>query len=108
MTDDRIAEAAQLGEVDAAEFSDRERLAVRYAEAMHGAAKNVRDAVLAEMLEHFTPAEYLELAMSVGQFIALGQMFTMLGIPNSSVLSDGQIFDPYTTAADAAQTTGVN
>ncbi|MFT5531516.1 MAG: hypothetical protein ACI91O_001543 [Candidatus Poriferisodalaceae bacterium] len=47
--------------------------------------RNVPDALLAEMLEHFTPGEYLELAMSVGQFIAVGQILAMLGIPNASV-----------------------
>lgn len=57
---------------------------MRYAESMHQ-TRNVPDALLAEMLEHFTPGEYLELAMSVGQFIAVGQILAMLGIPNASV-----------------------
>ena len=91
MFDDTAAEQLQLGNVDGERFSRREQLAVRYADAMHGPAKHPGDRLLGDLLEEFSAAEFLELAMTVAQFISMGQLVHLLGIPNPTVIPFGDV-----------------
>jgi alkylhydroperoxidase family enzyme len=42
--------------------------------------ERVDDAFLAELRQHFSPAEILELGMMIGQYIAFGRLLVVLGI----------------------------
>jgi hypothetical protein len=64
---------------------------VRYAEAMHGPAKHPGAGLLEELLSEFSSNEFLELAMTVAQFISMGQLVHLLGIPNPTVIPFGEI-----------------
>jgi alkylhydroperoxidase family enzyme len=70
--------ASGVDHPDAADFSPRERAAIRFAEKMAVDHHNLGDADVAEMRRHFTDAEFLELAMMAGQYIGFGRVLAML------------------------------
>ena len=70
---DEIAELAQNGTVDGDEFSQRERIAVRYTEHMHDHVSSVTDDLIASVRKEFNDAEFVELGFTVAQFISMGQ-----------------------------------
>jgi alkylhydroperoxidase family enzyme len=63
-------------------LTDRERAALRYTERFWHDHASVDRAAVADLLEHVTEGEFLELATCVSQFIAMGKLFAVLGIPN--------------------------
>lgn len=69
---------------DAAEFTLRERAAIRFAEKMAVDHHNISDEDVAEMRRHFSDAEFLELAMMTGQYIGFGRVLAMLQLEVSA------------------------
>ena len=69
-------------------FTDRERLAVRYAEAMHQHPHDVPSTLIDDLRGVYTDAEFVELAYCVAQFIGMGQLIHLLGVPNPDVIAD--------------------
>lgn len=63
-------------------------MAVRYAEAMHQHPHDVAPELIAEIRSVFTDAEFVELAYCVAQFIGMGQLIHLLGVPNPDVSPD--------------------
>lgn len=63
-------------------ISERERLALRYTDAMWHDHRRVDAAFVADLLSELSPDQFLELATVVAQFIGMGQVFAVLGIPN--------------------------
>ena len=57
----------------------RDSLAVRYAEKMATDFHEVDSAFLAELREHFSDAEIVELGLMIGQYLALGRMLVITG-----------------------------
>ena len=61
-------------------FSPRERLAVEFAELMATNHLSIDDAFVAQLSEHFTPPEILELGMMIGQYIGFGRLLVALDV----------------------------
>ena len=57
-------------------------MAIRYAELMHQQPDAMTDAFMADLRSVFSDPEVIELAISVAQFIGMGQLIHMLGLPN--------------------------
>jgi alkylhydroperoxidase family enzyme len=70
--------AAGVDHPEAADFSPRERAAIRFAEKMAVDHHNISDTDVAEMRGHFTDAEFLEIVMMAGQYIGFGRVLAML------------------------------
>lgn len=87
--EDELVDAAQAGRFDDPAFTDRERAAMRFGDAMHQRPRDVPTEVLAEVRSQFDDAEFTELAYCVAQFIGMGQLIHLLGVPNPDVVADG-------------------
>lgn len=72
---------AALANYEAGPFSEREKVALRYADQMYGDHHKVDDALFAELRVHFTEDETLELSWVIGEFISLGKIIYVLGVP---------------------------
>ncbi len=59
-------------------FTDRERAAMEFAEAMALTHHDIDDAFIRGLKTHFSDAELLELMMMTGQYIGLGRMLAIL------------------------------
>ncbi|MAG29348.1 MAG: hypothetical protein CL908_00450 [Deltaproteobacteria bacterium] len=57
----------------------RDALAVRFAEKMAEDFKTVPGPFLAELKEHFSDAEIVELGLMIGQYLAMGRMLVISG-----------------------------
>ena len=86
MVEEDLVDAAQRGASDDDRFTDRERWAIRYAEAMHQHPNDVPAELIAGVRSVFSDAEFVELAYAVAQFIGMGQLIHLLGVPNPSVV----------------------
>ena len=62
-------------------LTSRERAALKYADQMWHDHNAVSPEVWGELMSAFMPAEFIELGMTVGQYIAMGQLMAMLGVP---------------------------
>jgi AhpD family alkylhydroperoxidase len=67
-------------------FSDRERLAVEFAERMATDHFSIDDAFIKDLQEHFSPAEILELGFMIGQYLGFGRLLVALGIHEYSAV----------------------
>ena len=72
------------GQIDDERLTPRERAALSFADRFWHDHNDIGDALWAELMDVFTPEEFIELAMSVAQYIGMGKMIAMLGIPNPS------------------------
>lgn len=61
-------------------YTDRERLAIEYAERFAVDHHSLDDAFYARMREHFTDPEVLDLTVCIGGWLALGRTLHVLGI----------------------------
>jgi AhpD family alkylhydroperoxidase len=66
------------------ELDLRERLAVEFAERMAYDHQGIDDEFVAELSEHFSEAEILELGMMIGQYIGFGRLLVALDIHHYS------------------------
>jgi alkylhydroperoxidase family enzyme len=64
-------------------YSERERLAIEYAERFALDHRNIDDALFARMHSVYTDAEILDLTVCIGAWIALGRTMNVLGIDSS-------------------------
>jgi alkylhydroperoxidase family enzyme len=64
-------------------YSDRERLAIEYAELFALDHLNIDDAFFARLRAAYTDAEILDLTVCIGAWIALGRTMNVLGIDSS-------------------------
>ena len=64
-------------------YSERERLAVEYAERFALAHTEIDDAFFDRLRAEFTDAEILDLTVCIGAWLALGRTMNVLGIDDS-------------------------
>ena len=76
LTEDKISEL----DADDPDLTDRERLAVEYAELMATDHMSIDDAFYARLTELFDDAEVLELGMMIGQYIGFGRLLRTLDL----------------------------
>lgn len=82
----RYQEASVVGESDAtaalggeaAAFSEREQVAIAFAERMALDHHSIDDAYMAGLRRHFSEAEVLELGMMIGLYIGFGRLLAAL------------------------------
>ena len=72
---------AALADYERGPFSTREKAALRYADRMYADHHLVDDALWAELRAEFAEPELLELSWVIAEFIALGKVIHVLGIP---------------------------
>jgi alkylhydroperoxidase family enzyme len=66
-----------------ARFTERERLAIEYAELFATAHEQLDDAYFARLHAAFTDAEILDLTVCIGGWLALGRTLHVLGIDDA-------------------------
>ena len=76
--------ASGVDHADDADFSARERAAIHFAEKMAVDHHNIGDDDVEAMRRLFTDAEFLELAMMIGQYIGFGRVLAMLQLEVAS------------------------
>ncbi len=79
MTEEMIA---SLTDVESAEITERERLAVRFAQRMATDHHSMDDDFFDELRDEFTDPEIFELGMITGQFIGYGRLISILDLEN--------------------------
>jgi len=78
LTEEKIAQIADWQDSDA--FTIRERLALRFAEALALDHKSLDDHFFGKLAAHFSDAEILELGMMIGQYIGFGRLLRTLDL----------------------------
>jgi alkylhydroperoxidase family enzyme len=85
LVEESLARAAMHGRIEQLRhdprFTERERAALRYADAMWHDHHALPDDLWAELMRVFSPEEFVELGMAVANYKGMGQLFAMLGIP---------------------------
>ena len=61
-------------------FSAAEKAAIEYAERFCTDSKNIDDALLARLGDHFTPAEVVDLTLVIGKYMAMGRFMQVLDL----------------------------
>lgn len=84
IVEEELAKSIMAGQFDDPRLSPRERAAVRYADQMWRDHHGLTDALWSELMSVFTYEEFVELGMSVANYIGMGQLIAMLGLPNLS------------------------
>ncbi len=85
MTEDMIN---SLADVESANVTERERLAVRFAELMAIDHNSIGDRFFEELRSEFTDPEIFELGMITGQFIGYGRLLSILDLENPNQPED--------------------
>ncbi len=85
MTEDMIN---SLADVESANVTERERLAVRFAELMAIDHNSIGDRLFEELRSEFTDPEIFELGMITGQFIGYGRLLSILDLENPNQPED--------------------
>jgi len=73
---------AAIRDYESGPFSDREKVALRYADRLFADHHAVDGALWDELRARFTDNELLELTWVLAEFIALGKVIYVLGIPH--------------------------
>ena len=79
MTEEMVA---SLVDVESADITDREKLAVRFAQRMATDHHSMDDDFFKELRAEFTDPEIFELGMITGQFIGYGRLISILDLEN--------------------------
>jgi len=79
MTEEMIA---SLADVETADITDREKLAVRFAQRMATDHHSMDDDFFINLRAEFTDPEIFELGMIAGQFIGYGRLLSILDLEN--------------------------
>ena len=79
MTEEMVASLADL---ETADITDREKLAVRFAQRMATDHHSMGDDFFEELRGEFTDPEIFELGMITGQFIGYGRLISILDLEN--------------------------
>jgi len=77
-----------LADVESANVTERERLAVRFAELMAIDHNSIGDRFFEELRSEFTDPEIFELGMITGQFIGYGRLLSILDLENPNQPED--------------------
>ena len=85
MTEDMIN---SLADIESANITERERLAVRFAELMAIDHNSIGDRFFEELRSEFTDPEIFELGMITGQFIGYGRLLSILDLENPNQPED--------------------
>ncbi len=85
LTEDKIA---QLDQPDNT-FTERERLALAYAEKLAVDHHSIDDAFFTTLRTAFSDAEILELGMMAGQYIGFGRLLKVLDLTPKYCAADG-------------------
>src|SRR5205814_7777396 len=72
---------AALPDYEHGPFTEREKVAFRYADQMYHDHHKVDDALFAQVRAHFTADETLELTWAIAEFIALVKVISVMGLP---------------------------
>lgn len=80
MTDELLGELAAFE--DSSAFSQREKLALRFAEYMALNHQGIGDAFFAALRREFSPPEIIELGIVTGLFIGYGRLLAILDLEN--------------------------
>lgn len=86
LTEEKIADLDD----DGASFSERERLAVTFAERLATDHHNIDDAFFDELRSAFSEPEILELGMMAGQYIGFGRLLMVLDLTPKFCPVDGE------------------
>ncbi|MGH7322837.1 MAG: carboxymuconolactone decarboxylase family protein [Candidatus Rokuibacteriota bacterium] len=78
ITEDLVA---ALPDYEHGPFSERAKVALRYADQMYFDHHKVDDALWAQLRTQFTEDELFELSWAIAEFIALGKVIYVLGVP---------------------------
>lgn len=70
----------RLADFEQADFSEREKMALRFAERMALSHHTLDDAFFAGLRRHFTDPEIVELGLITGQFIGFGRLLAALDL----------------------------
>ena len=73
-----------LVDVESADITERERIAVRFAELMATDHNSIGDGFFEDLRSEFTDPEIFELGMITGQFIGYGRLLSILDLENPS------------------------
>ena len=79
MTEEMIA---SLADVETADITDREKLAVQFAQRMATDHHSMDDDFFTNLRAEFTDPEIFELGMIAGQFIGYGRLLSILDLEN--------------------------
>ena len=79
MTEEMVASLADL---ETADITDREKLAVQFAQRMATDHHSMGDDFFEELRAEFTDSEIFELGMITGQFIGYGRLISILDLEN--------------------------
>jgi alkylhydroperoxidase family enzyme len=78
ITEDLVA---ALPAYETGPFTEREKAALRYADQMYLDHHKVDDALWQGLRAHFSEDEALELSWAIAEFIALGKIIKVIGMP---------------------------
>ena len=77
-----------LADIESADITERERLAVRFAELMATDHNSIGDTFFEGLRSEFTDPEIFELGMIAGQFIGYGRLLSILDLENPNQPED--------------------
>ena len=72
---------AALADYETGPFTEREKVALRYADQMYFDHHKIDDRLFGQLRTHFNPDEILELSWVIGEFISLGKIIYVVGVP---------------------------
>lgn len=72
---------AALADYERGSFTGREKVALRYADQMYFDHHKIDDALFSQLRGHFNDDEVLELSWVIGEFISVGKIIHVLGVP---------------------------
>ena len=75
---------ASLVDFESADITDREKLALRFAQRMATDHRSMDDGFFVQLRREFTDPEIFELGMITGQFIGYGRLISILDLENPS------------------------
>lgn len=81
MTEEMYAHVAEYGDRD--EYSERERLAIEYAERFALDHLGIDDAFFERLREHFADDEILDLTICIADFLGFGRLTQVLKLDQS-------------------------
>ena len=87
MTEEMIE---SLIDVESAHITEREKIAVRFAELMATDHNNIGDDFFKKLRSEFTDPEIFELGMITGQFIGYGRLLSILDLENPNQPEDDE------------------
>lgn len=74
----------QLQDYESGPFSEREKAALRYADQMYIDHQRIDDEQFDALREHFDEEEIIELSWAIAEFISLGKLIYVFGVPYGS------------------------